>query len=268
MAKKNAKRITFKKQGGTTPSVSYVNKLSLQSNEPFAKGKRGLSLTEDKLPVKEGEEQAFIAEKSLVSFASSVSAQAREDILQSTLLAQLAANKQVGSPEKILEWYTVFVDVLAKTGWVIEGTSLQEFEAKEGVFEVEAVIIDLLQGAFGAGFLDIIKKTLDAIKGLRSADKKLKVFEKKVTTTSKGCFQIALANETDNVVALQMGTFLITTSSKMTRVIFFKSTKEKTSVKYLSRKGTLNSKLYDKIRDAVNKKLGDKITANVAELDI
>src|SRR3712207_4682897 len=95
---------------------TFVEGLELQDpNASYFKVRptRGPALTPEEIKIKEQTEQAFFNDKSLVSFVSEVSGQNRKDVLNSTLLAQLAANKEVPDPDKILDWYQKFVDVLS-----------------------------------------------------------------------------------------------------------------------------------------------------------
>ena len=220
--------------------------------------------------VKEGEEQAFISDKSLVSFVSTVTGQNRKDILNSTLLAQLAANKKHSIETDIVGWYKTYTEVLEKIGWVIEDKDIHKFQAKESVFEVENVIIDILAASFGGNYIAIIKKTLESLKKMsESNDGRIKVFEKNTRSSSKGCFQIAIADEENDALSMKLGTFLLTSSNKVTKVLFVKFAKDKTTLDYSSSKGTLNSELYaSSAREAIVKKLSQDITDYIAEIEI
>src|SRR5262245_44005572 len=55
---------------------------------------------------------AYVAEGSTVSFVAGVSAQHQADILNSTLLAQLAANKKYDREVATREWYDFYKTVL------------------------------------------------------------------------------------------------------------------------------------------------------------
>jgi hypothetical protein len=248
----------------TQDIVSYVSDLDLQPPVGRFPVSRGVEAT----PVKECEEQAFLADKSLVSFIAEVSGQNRKDVLNSTLLAQMAANKKFPDEGDMLQWYRSFIDVLSNIGWDIENAEVSTFESSKEVFEIEDAIIDILTSAFGAGFMPVILKTLESIKNLSKKDHKIIAFEKNTHSLTKGCFQIALAVEKNEVVSMQLGTFLLTSDKKIKQILLFKSKKDKTSLQYTSRRGTLNSEAYSIVRDAVLQKLGANITAFVAEIEI
>lgn len=236
----------------TKDPLSYVSDLEVKYPEGRFETFRSRSPEDDAL-VKEGTEQAFLTDKSLVSFISEVNGQNRKDVLNSTLLAQMAANKKFPNEEDILEWYKAFIDVLSKIGWNIESSEISTFESAKSVFEIDEAIIDILSGAFGGSYIKVIAKTLESIKNMSNEDHKIIAFEKNTHSLTKGCFQIALAVEKNEVVSIQLGTFLLTTTKKIKQILLLNLKKDKTKLQYSSRLGTLNGEVYEQIRSAVLK---------------
>jgi hypothetical protein len=219
--------------------------------------------------VKAGEEQAFLSDKSIVSFVSGVTDQNRKDVLNSTLLAQLAANKKAPIETDIDQWYKAFVEVLEKVGWVVQDKEIHQFESRENVFELENVIIGILTASFGANYIDIIKKALEALKKLsESNDNRIKVFERNTRSNHKGCMQIALATEEGGAVAMKIGAFLLSSTNKVTRVLFVKFTSDITTLDYASSGATLNQDIYAKARQLVIDKLSSDIVDYITEIEI
>ncbi|ANE50620.1 hypothetical protein [Flavisolibacter tropicus] len=216
----------------------------------------------------EGVEQAFIADKSLISFITNVPAQNREDILQSTLLAQLAANKKYPKEDDILHWYQMFAEVLSNIGWLVEGKDISTFESSGQVFEVQDAIIKILTAAFGGNYLSVITKTLEAVKALSDEDRRILAFEKNTHTLKKGCFQIGLAVVEKDAVFLHLGTFLLTSDHKIKQILFFRATKDKTKLEYISKRATFSPVAYSQIRNTVAEKIKEHMTAYVSEISI
>ncbi len=246
----------------TIDHKKYVKDLEIKT--PVA----GFPISRDVMQVSEGVEQSFLNAKSLVSFVSEVNGQRRSDVLNSVLLAQLAANKQFPEEAQILDWYKAFVKVLNNLGWTIEAAEFSSFVSSSTIFEVENAIIDILTAAFGGTFQSVIIKTLGAIKSLSDTNGKITAFEKNTHSLSKGAFQIGLAKEENGTVSLQLGTFLLTSSNEIKKILFFKSSKDKTRLDYTSRQGTLNEEVYNNIRQPVMDKLGGKVTEFIAEVEI
>lgn len=60
---------------------------------------------------------AYVAAASVVAFADGVGGQQKEDLLNSTLLAQLAANKKHDREKDAINWYRFYRSVLQHLGW-------------------------------------------------------------------------------------------------------------------------------------------------------
>jgi hypothetical protein len=219
--------------------------------------------------VKDGGTQSFMTDKSIVSFVAGVNASTRADILNSLLLAQLAANKQVPDPDQVLDWYKAYIGVLSRLGgWVVEAKGSDAFKLDGTLVEVQAAIISLLTKAFGQDYIDIIKDTLDAISKLSSGDGRIEAFDKNTRGNKQGVFQMGMAVETNGAVVLQLGSFMIETSDKTTTILFVKFDKNSTLVDYFTHKATFANASYGAIRDQVVAKLGLKASQYVDEIEI
>ena len=219
--------------------------------------------------VKDDKVQAFMTDKSIVSFISKVNHSARADILNSLLLAQLAANKQVPDPDDVLTWYSAYIGVLSRLGgWVVEAKGASAHKLDGTLVEVQAAIINLLTKAFGQDYLGIIKDTLEAIGKLASGDGKIKAFDHNTRGNKQGIFQMGMADETNGAVSLKLGSFMIKTSDSTTTILFIKFNKDSTLVDYATHQATFSSGNYDAIRAKVAAKLGLKASQYVDEIEL
>jgi len=216
----------------------------------------------------EGNPAAFVVNKSLVSFVANVGSQNRMDVLNSTLLAQLAANKKFPDEKNLVEWFRTYADVLSKIGWVLAGKDFVNVETSKNLFEVENVVLDILGASLGGNAMAIITKTIEAFRKLSNADGRLVAFEKNTHTSEKGTFLIASADETNGVVSLSMAGFVVSSTEQIQRILFFKSTKEKTALQVATRTGTLNTDTYGLVRNDILTKLGITVNEFIADLEI
>ena len=220
------------------------------------------------LPVQDGKDQAMIVDKSLISFVSGLSAENRADILESTLLAQLGAKSKVPDEKDVIGWYKAYIEILTKVGWTMEGGEVQQFSAKANVVEIQEVIIDILKAAFGADFLQIVTRALDGIKSLADSNGKIEAFEKNTHSESNGSFQIGVATQEGDAVSMNLGTFLITSTSRISHILFIKFTKDETDLQYASGKLTLDQKIYENVRSLVQNKLSGRAVEFVTEIPV
>jgi hypothetical protein len=216
----------------------------------------------------DNKEQAMLVDKSLISFVSGVNAANRADILESTLLAQLGAKARMTDDSDIIGWYKAYVEILTKTGWAIEGGDIQNFTAKANVTEIQSVIIDILAAAFGSGLTQIVIKALESIKTLADSTGKIDAFEKNTHTESSGSFQIGVATQEGGAVSINLGTFLIKSTNKITHILFVNLSHDETALQYASGKLTLDQDIYAGLRSLVRQKLNGRLVEFVSNIPI
>ncbi len=215
------------------------------------------------------EEQAFINDRSLVSFATGVSASKRWDVLDSILFAQLAADKKYELHTDTFEWYSRYHEVLRTLGWVTETNLFANKEIQNSAMEVKDEIVAILSAAFGGiAIAPLVLKVLESIKKLGDKDGNIIAFKKSTTKDEKGAFQIAYAMETDGLVTMLSGIFKITATNVLTQVLFFKSSKDFTGVSYNVSKNTFQETAFSSVREMVIEKLGTRRRSAVAELEL
>ncbi|NJN74880.1 MAG: hypothetical protein HC799_19910 [Limnothrix sp. RL_2_0] len=99
----------------------------------------GFSLLQDK-----DKETGYVNAGSLVSFVAGVSTEHQNDVLNSTLLAQLAANKKFDREKDTEQWYKFYREVLENVGWVIQEFDFQRYAPSGATFEMNKVVLDIL----------------------------------------------------------------------------------------------------------------------------
>lgn len=226
----------------------------------------------EELVVEQFSEANYVNNHSLVSFAANVSPAHRQDILNATLFAQLVANKMVKSEENVMDWYTVYSDVLQNIGWNIERKEINQTYEGHSVFEMENAIFDVFGqlivtlGGNYLSYLPILKKIINILKNLNADDQRFLLFEKNSHDTNQGKFQIALANETDQVVSILISGFRMTTNKTIQKILFFKSDTNEVQLDYSVMLCTLNTAIYGTVREQILKKLGNTASRFIAKL--
>lgn len=212
--------------------------------------------------------QGFVDSGSLVSFVSGIGKQNREDVLNSTLLAQLAANKKFNRQEQIEEWYQFYVDVLSKLGWVIQNFSFEKYRASGQTMEISSAILEVIGAILSESELEALKVVIGSLKQSSNAPW-WEVFSNSSTSSEKGNMQIMPAKEdSSGQVVLALGSFHFTGKSETDQWLWFKYSSSDISLYKGTQAATLNSQLYSKVRQAVIDKLGDNIKKSIGELEI
>lgn len=207
---------------------------------------------------KTAKDQATVVGSDVISFVRGVTAERREAIVNSSLLAQLVAKKKVSDPAKVYEWYDAYFDVLTNVGWVAQDRSFAEYHETGENFDahkaVLAVATTLLGGAPTA--LALVTSTIKALQSMDESRPWLTVFNRESQTARTARFQIGLAEQdADGDFFVTLMAFGLEAKSKITQVLFFKARKSEARLRHYSGRVTINTAVLDGVRDAVKVKL-------------
>ena len=148
-------------------------------------------------------QQGYVVDGSLSSFTGNIKGQAKQDILNATLFAQLTSNEKHNRQSETADWYKSFLDVLEKIGFIVQAFSLQKYHPVGSSFSMEEVVQHYLKGVETEEQLAIRKET---IKGL--SDKQVSFSKSSSTDESSGDFQIFSCDQKPNgEVVLVLGCF-------------------------------------------------------------
>ena len=133
----------------------------------------------------------------VISFVSGVTAERREAIANSALLAQLVAKQKAGAGASVEAWYDAYFDVLTNIGWVVQQKSFavyheesQSFAAHEAILAVAATLLGNAPTA-----LALVKTTLDALKSMDADNPWITIFDRESQHAQTAHFQISLAEQ-------------------------------------------------------------------------
>jgi len=211
---------------------------------------------------------AFVDGGSVVAFVADVSGQNREDVLNSTLLAQLAGDKKFNRETQVMEWYAFYTNVLGKLGWSQQGFNWKSYKSQQMSFTMDKVVLDIAKAALTGQELLVIAAALDAMSKLPEQDGKLRLFNHSASSETEGNFQISVCTETNGAVAMKTMAFFYNSEQQSTDVLFFNFSSESTDLKQSTNVQTLSSSVYGKVRNTVLEKLGKNAQDFVLELDI
>ncbi|MGE0131452.1 MAG: hypothetical protein AB7U82_25500 [Blastocatellales bacterium] len=216
----------------------------------------------------ETDKAGFVNQGSLTSFVAGMGRRNKKDVLNSTLLAQLAANRRHDRERDTENWYRWYRTVLENVGWVLQDFSFSRFSAGGTEFSVDEAIIDVLRAIATGDEMAVARETLQAVKNLSNNDGRLVLFEQSSHSLRSGNFQIMAASETDGVVAMRIGTFYFTSSEDVTKLLWFRFTDSSATIYKGVQTIVLDEDVYSEVRDDVVDRLGDNAERFVKDLDI
>jgi hypothetical protein len=169
--------------------------------------------------------QAQVVGSGVFSFAQGVTAEVREAISDSALLAQLVANKKVSARESPLDWFSAYSEVLQNVGWTLQEGGWTDYTAKGTAVEVHEKILEVMTVALGpsSAALAIITATINALKGMNSGSPWITIFSRESQKAKIARFQIGLVEkEESSDVFVSLLACLIEAHNNITQVLFFK----------------------------------------------
>lgn len=169
--------------------------------------------------------QAQVVGSGVFSFAQGVTADVREAISDSALLAQLVANKQASAEKNPLDWFEVYSKVLQNIGWTLQEGQWTDYTAKGTALEVHEKILEVMTVALGpsAAALAIITATVNALKSMNSGSPWITIFNRESQKAKIARFQIGLVDkEETGDVFVSLLACVIEAHNNITQVLFFK----------------------------------------------
>jgi len=202
--------------------------------------------------------QAMIVGSDVVSFVTGVTAERRQDIVQSALLAQLAANKQVPDRTQIFDWYGAYFDVLTNIGWLAQDISFSEFSQDLETLEAHEAILKMATGLLGqsVGALALVKATLDALINTGENKPWITLFNRESKSGKTARFQMMLVDQqASGPFMVHLMAFGFEAKMEVTQVLFFKFRKGDAKIKQHSGKVTIDADVLASVRPVLKTKL-------------
>lgn len=176
--------------------------------------------------------QAQVVGAELLAFQEGVPVDVRESIANSTLLAQLVANKDTDAETDPIQWFRKFATVLANTGWNSEEGGWTDYSAAGAAADVHQKVLELLPVLLGPapGALAVLTAALTALRGMNSESSWIKIFSRETQRAKLARFQVGLVDATPTgTPRLALLACLVKSESTLTRVLFFKYKAENAS---------------------------------------
>jgi hypothetical protein len=216
-----------------------------------------------------GKAQAAVVGSDLLSFATNVSPQWRQDLINCSLFAQLWAKAEVADPKRIFDWYDAYFGALQQLGWMVQDQGFavyvetsQNFSAHEAILKVAA---GLLMPSVSS--LALVKTTLDALASMDTGSPFITLFSRESQQASAARFQISLAEQAaDGGLTVALMAFGLEAKTTLTQVLFFKSLASQATLRHCSGKVSINTTLLEQLRPDLAEQLKDHARSFIRKL--
>jgi hypothetical protein len=235
-----------------TPAISSA---FVQSVKLAAAPRRTKALTDTPpIELKATEAQSLVVGSGLVVAAENVPVQTREDLINCTLFAQLAASGAVSDPTQVVKWYDAYFKTLTALGWAQSDAQFDEYAFGSKNAEAHKAIIKVLGVLLGpqAAALVVVQTALEALQSMNENSPWITLFERQCKTGKSARFQVATAQlDPSGLLQTALVAFDLRATSTLTQVLFFKFSSSSTSLKFAAGKATIYEAALKDQRDAI-----------------
>jgi len=212
-------------------------------------------------------EGSAVDKGSMVSFVSGITPLHKSDVLNSTLLAQLGAEKKYNRFTQPMEFYSFYCAVLANVGWVVPTMVHQKFEPKGASFTVSQAVLEILAAIATGNELAILTATLNSLKDPKN-ERQLSLFDSQSFPESLGTFQISPVGEDDGELVMALAALDFKAVRHVTRFLWFSWESSSVTLTRSAQKCVLNEDVYGRVRQQVIDKLGDNAKKFIEDIEI
>jgi hypothetical protein len=244
-----------------TPDVSrtFVEAVTLAPAPEAGRPRQARALDEiAPVALASTEPQALVAGSGLIAAAANVPAATREDLINCTLFAQLAATGEVSDPNDIPQWYTLYFRTLTALGWAQSDTQFEQYDVSSQNAEAHQAIMSVLGVLLGpqAAALTIVKAAIDALQSMDENSPWITLFDQQSRTERAALFQVVTAQlGADGLLQTALAGFDLETASSLTQILFFKFKSSAATLRYAAGRATIYEQALAAIRGPVAERL-------------
>lgn len=207
------------------------------------------ALTLAEMGFETAKDQAAVVGSEIISFVNGVTAERREAIANSSLLAQLLAKTKVPDATDIDAWYQVYFDTLMELGWVVQEREFKEYTEDSDSFESHKAILKVaaaLMATASPAALALVTTTLEALQSMDEDNEWITIFNRESQIARVARFQVSLAEqEPAGQFVVRTMAFALRAESKLTQVLFFKFRSSDANLRYHAGRVTINSSVLE-----------------------
>ncbi len=228
-----------------------------------------MSLAPSELVLADDKPTAFVDAGSTVSFISGIPVERQQDVLNATLLAQLAANKKFDREKATEQWYGYYREVLENVGWVLQSFSFARYEESGVTLKMDKAALEIIAAIASGNEAAVLTSTLDALSKLDPGDPAFTLFDANGSSGEGGNFQLGTCSaDPSGNVSMALGAFYFETTVHQGRFLFWSWETKDINLYTGGQNVVLNEQIYATVRQLVIDKLGDRAKTFVAGLDI
>lgn len=240
-------------------ALEYVNDIAL---EAFVSRKKTSHHNQQMLNW--GEDAAIINAGAINVFDNQLSVQNKQDIGNSILFAQLAANKQYDRYTDSNEWFTFFISVLNNIGW--STISITHNRSVGEDINWENFVLGAMKSAAAENELELAQRAMSSWQNLSLESKAMTIWNDNTVESQYQNFQVIPA-DFQQQTGLNIVLASIASQAEKELNGFLSFTNHYTVQEHVTRM-VLNESVYAEVREVIIEKLGDRVNEYMANLPL
>lgn len=224
-----------------------------------------------KVTLQTSDPQSLVVGSGLVVAAANVPKSTREDLINCTLFAQLAASGDVQDSADVTAWYGAYFRALSILGWAQSDSSMADYQFDSANGEANEAVIPVLTTLLGpqAAALLVVEAALRGLKEMSENSPWLTLFDQQSRVERAARFQVATADMVANgPLEIALAAFDLKLSAKQTQVLFFRFVSSSTSLRYSAGRATIYEAALSDQREALRSRLEPYRAAYVAQVKL
>ncbi|UUC45701.1 hypothetical protein [Flavobacterium cerinum] len=205
---------------------------------------------------------ANIVAGSIAYFDKNMSAQQCEDVMYSTLFAQIASDKRCDRKTQTRDWYRSYFDILNKIGWSTYNTPFDPYRTTGNTLRPSDAVLKIMEWDQEA--LPGLQKTLQAFSTLPDDSMPVRVFD----SASNLTFQTLTTTSAYDQIVTTIGSFQVIARENPKKFLFYSFPASTTELNFSVQRIALNSDVYNQIRQNVIAKLGPYISTYITSFEL
>lgn len=221
--------------------------------------------------LKATEAQSLVVGSGLIVAAENVPRETREDLVNCTLFAQLAASGAVPDPKQIPEWYDAYFKTLTAVGWAQSDTQFEDYDFKSKTAEAHKAIIKVMTVLLGpqAAALAVVQTVMEALQSMNENSPWITLFDRQSKSGKSARFQVATCQlDSGGLLQVALVGFELVVKASLTQVLFVKYASNSTRLRYAAGKATIYEAALKDQRDAIAGRLAAYRSAYVAQIPL
>ncbi|MFK0573236.1 hypothetical protein [Endozoicomonas sp.] len=212
----------------------------------------------------------FVDSGSFVVLSQQIDQQTTEDVINSTLFAQLAASHDYNKNTQIAQWYKRYTDVMSIQGWDISEFDDVSLTSVSTDLSVSEVIFEILKTALtDPSDQAVVDAAVSALKKLEKEGPFISLFNHAAIRSNQANFQSSFVTRDEHgLVSMNLGYLVVGFKDISSTILFLRVKAGETWIKSHDETIKLDYDVFNQVRDQVIKKLGENARSQVAGIDI